>query len=457
MGLRFKLGASLGVLLAAVFAVYGVFTLQSEREIFLQGMEHRGVALLRSLAIPAAVAMADHDASTLDHYIVEFRDAAADLDLKYLAVLDDSGTAIAHTDSTAVGKRYRDPFAHAAIGDDEPITWEMQDAEEPLLVVSAPVTGAARLGTLRAGFTLTEVNTAIARSRRTVILVALLLAVVSTVIAYLVFSVLVINPVFRMRSMAARFGRGELDARVTLFQDDEVGQLGRALNGMAQQIQDYTASLEHQVDQRTEELASTNTRLVEANEQLQRLAKTDSLTGLYNRRYFMEQLEMEVQRGERIHHQFTVILLDVDHFKNYNDRNGHTEGDELLQRLAALLQVNTRSTDVVARYGGEEFVILLLGTGLNEGFATARKIQQAVAAQPFPHEDKQPGERLTISVGVAFYPHDSRDGRALVQCADEALYRSKAQGRNRVTRFDQMKDVKTRSVGGPPSSLRRRA
>ncbi|MEM6733208.1 MAG: diguanylate cyclase, partial [Myxococcota bacterium] len=160
---------------------------------------------------------------------------------------------------------------------------------------------------------------------------------------------------------------------------------------------------------------------------------------LHNRRHFMEQLQMEIRRGARIRHQFTVILLDVDHFKNFNDTNGHPEGDELLQRLAALLQINLRSTDVVARYGGEEFVILLLDTGIEEGHATALKLQQAVAAQPFPHEEHQPGERLTISVGVSFYPHDSRDGRKLVQYADEALYRSKELGRNRVTRYDELR------------------
>ena len=99
--------------------------------------------------------------------------------------------------------------------------------------------------------------------------------------------------------------------------------------------------------------------------------------------------------------------MDVDHFKTYNDTNGHPAGDELLQRLSALLEINLRATDVLARYGGEEFIVLLLDTGPEEGYATASKLQQVVATQPLPLETSQPGGKLTISVGIAFFPQDA--------------------------------------------------
>jgi diguanylate cyclase (GGDEF)-like protein len=108
--------------------------------------------------------------------------------------------------------------------------------------------------------------------------------------------------------------------------------------------------------------------------------------------------------------------------------------------MAALLSLNLRGTDVVARYGGEEFVVLLLDTGADEGFATANKLQQVVEAQPFPREETQPHGKLTISVGVAFYPHDSRDGRKLIDYADRALYKSKERGRNTVTRWADVRE-----------------
>lgn len=452
MGLRLKLGLTVGALITAVFAVYGFVTVQAQRDIFLQEMEHRGVALLRAFAIPSAVAMANNDTPTIDNYVVEFSEAASDLNLQYLAVMDYDGKIIAHTEAGEYGKVYRDAFTQEALKSEAPIAREQRlDDDRSLLVVTVPVVSGLRWGTLRAGFTLDEVEAAIASSRNRVLLFALALALSSTALAYFVLSLLVINPVLRMRGMAARFGQGRLDARVRLWQADEVGQLAKALNGMAQQIQDYTESLEQQVEARTGELASANVKLVRVNEQLERLARTDPLTGLHNRRHFMEQLDMEVKRGARVHHQFAVILLDVDHFKNFNDTNGHPEGDNLLQRLSHLLQINLRSTDHIARFGGEEFVILLLDNGPAEGFATAVKLQQAVAAQPFPFEENQPSGQLTISVGVSFYPHDSRDGRKLIQYADEALYRSKELGRNRVTRYEQMRPPVKPRVAERPS------
>jgi len=260
-------------------------------------------------------------------------------------------------------------------------------------------------------------------------------------IAYLMLSFLVIRPLFRMRDMARRFGSGRLESRVDLNQKDEMGQLAQQLNAMAEQIQGYTGSLENLVEERTAELAEMNDKLVAANKQLERLARTDALTGLYNRRYFMEQLNFEIRRGQRTPHEFAVIMMDMDQFKHYNDTNGHTAGDELLQRIAALFEINLRATDVVGRYGGEEFIVLLLDTRPNEGFATAEKLRSVVEAQPMPFEENQPSGKVTVSVGISFYPQDSKDGRQLIELADQALYESKRRGRNLVTRYADLRDA----------------
>jgi diguanylate cyclase (GGDEF)-like protein len=262
----------------------------------------------------------------------------------------------------------------------------------------------------------------------------LAVAIGAVAIAYWALSSLVIRPVVRMRNMARRFGSGELDARIALNNQDEMGQLALALNSMAQQIQNYALSLERLVQERTSELANANHKLVEVNEHLEKLAITDPLTGLYNRRYFMEQLEFELQRGQRSGaHEFAVLLLDIDHFKHYNDTNGHTAGDELLQQFAILLEQNLRGTDIVARYGGEEFIVLLYDTGVQKGVVTAMKLQQLLSMHALPYEKTQPTGKLTVSIGVAYYPHDATDARALIDQADQALYRSKQNGRNRVT------------------------
>lgn len=176
-------------------------------------------------------------------------------------------------------------------------------------------------------------------------------------------------------------------------------------------------------------VAIENARLYEETQQQ---AITDPLTGLYNRRRFEERVAEEIQRARRYEHPLAMVMADIDRFKRYNDTHGHPQGDVVLQKLARLLQTSVRGTDLVARYGGEEFAILLPETSKAGALAVAEKIRAAVAGHPFPSEETQPGGRLTISLGVATFPEDVKDPAELVHRADEALYRAKAEGRNRV-------------------------
>jgi len=435
MGLRLKLGLSVVLFVGGVFALVGYGANRAEHDILVEEMQSRAVTLLRSFAIPCASAMANNDTPTLDNYVDQFSETAQSMELEYMAVLDHQGRVVAHTRAEEYGERYDDPFTARAIASAQPMAVVSTRDENSLLEITVPVISGLRWGTLKAGFTLSKVHWQLAQRRTRLLLSGLAIALGAAAIAYLVLSLMVVRPVINMSRMAARFGAGNLDARVALRQRDEMGQLADQLNAMAWQIQEYTVSLETLVADRTRELAETNDKLRRANTQLERLATTDPLTGLFNRRYFMEQLNFEVRRGKRNPHEFALIMIDLDHFKDYNDANGHPLGDELLQRLAALLEINLRATDVVARYGGEEFIVLLLDTPPEEGLVTAQKLQQAVAAQPFPKEGSQPSGIVSASVGVAFYPTDSSDGRELIQCADQALYSAKASGRNTVRTY----------------------
>ena len=440
MGLRAKLAfAVLSVVVLAV-AAYVFTAIRHEERVLQRETESRAVALLRAFAIPCGVAMANNDTPTLDNYVVKLSEAASSLDLRHMAVLDFQGRVVSHTRQGEFGLVYDDPFTRTALAAESPQTRNVVENGEPVLEVAVPVVSGLRWGTISASFSLSNVERAIAARRTRVFVFALVMMSIPGLIAFLTLHRLVVRPIEKMQGMAERVSRGELAARVAIRSRDEVGQLAEQLNAMAQRIEDYTASLEKRVEERTHELAAANSQLVEVNQQLERLAKTDPLTGLYNRRQFMEQLDFEIRRGARNPHQFALILLDVDHFKSYNDAHGHSAGDELLQRMAALLSLNLRGTDVIARYGGEEFVVLLLDTGADEGYATAHKLQQVVEAQPFPREETQPNGKLTISVGVAFYPHDSRDGRKLIDYADRALYKSKERGRNTVTRWADVRE-----------------
>ena len=180
-------------------------------------------------------------------------------------------------------------------------------------------------------------------------------------------------------------------------------------------------------------LALVNANLVK---RLHTRAKTDGLTGLLNKAHFMnELLGPMIVEAESKAKSLSLFLFDIDHFKNYNDTNGHPAGDELLRALADLLRKQLRPTDRCCRYGGEEFVVAMPDTTRDEGFRIAERIRTAVEGEPFPHRESQPGGRVTISGGVAVLPHDGDSAATLTKHADMALYESKRRGRNRTTMY----------------------
>lgn len=164
--------------------------------------------------------------------------------------------------------------------------------------------------------------------------------------------------------------------------------------------------------------------------ELEREAVTDPLTGLYNRRFLMERLRSEVESLERYGGVCSVVMLDLDHFKRYNDSYGHVAGDEVLEQLAWVCLNEARDADVVARYGGEEFTLVLPDTPWGEGVEAAERLRRAVEEAAFEGEDVLPRGRLTVSLGVAGYPDHAESADGLIQMADRALYRAKEAGRN---------------------------
>src|SRR6478609_3468847 len=162
------------------------------------------------------------------------------------------------------------------------------------------------------------------------------------------------------------------------------------------------------------------------------LAITDGLTDLYNHRHFRERLSLEMERSNRTGLPLSVLMIDVDHFKGYNDRHGHLAGDNALRGVSKILQHGRRANDVVARYGGEEFAIILLDVGRNAAKEVAERICAQVAEFPFEFGSTQPSGKLTISVGVASFPDDGAEPALVLAAADRALFAAKNAGRNRV-------------------------
>ena len=180
------------------------------------------------------------------------------------------------------------------------------------------------------------------------------------------------------------------------------------------------------------QLQMYSSELERLNKEFKNMADRDWLTGLYNRRYLRSALDGEISRSMRHQRTFSLIILDVDHFKVFNDTHGHLAGDAALRDVATLLQQAGRTEDLCARYGGEEFLILMPETDHEAALQAAERIRHAVQAHPFEGRDEQPEGNVTVSLGVATFPADGPDGNALIGRADAALYHAKERGRNRV-------------------------
>jgi diguanylate cyclase (GGDEF)-like protein len=181
-----------------------------------------------------------------------------------------------------------------------------------------------------------------------------------------------------------------------------------------------------------DQLKKQNVQLEKANRTLKNLACRDGLTGLFNHRYFQDVLRHEIHRCARNEAIFSLIFLDVDHFKKYNDSHGHLAGDKLLRQLSEIFSKAVRRSDIVARYGGEEFVIILPSTSKKNAQIVGEKLRRYIEAFPFEGRGTQPNGKLTISLGISAFPDDGQERALLIQRADEAMYRAKNGGRNRV-------------------------
>jgi len=176
------------------------------------------------------------------------------------------------------------------------------------------------------------------------------------------------------------------------------------------------------------ELDLIHETLRKKNEELEMLSTTDSLTGLDNHRELMQRLDHEEARCKRERRSFSVLVGDVDHFKQYNDAFGHPAGDEVLKAISDIMRESARPVDCVARYGGEEFVVMMPDTSSTDALELAEHIRARVAAKKFQ------GRKMTLSIGVATFPEDADNAEGLISIADEALYQAKREGRDRAIR-----------------------
>lgn len=238
--------------------------------------------------------------------------------------------------------------------------------------------------------------------RPNAVLLILGLVLIVAIVGFMV-SAMLTGPLARLKDAAARVSAGDLSTELPTGGSGDVGYLTRAFNTLVSRLREK-----------------------ESQGELEKLSLTDSLTGLYNRRHLMGTLASEVQRSRRLRRSFTVLLADVDRFKQYNDTHGHLAGDAALVKIAEVFRKTTRQVDCVARYGGEEFVVMLLECTMATAAIVAERIRSHVAQQ-----DLGQGT-LTVSIGLAEYPDGGDSPEELIASADAAMYQAKSSGRNQV-------------------------
>jgi len=241
--------------------------------------------------------------------------------------------------------------------------------------------------------------------------VALLIALA----AYLL-GLTIVRPLSRLTRGATRIAGGDLEVSLPHYGRSELGYLTKVFNEMVERLRAFR-----------DENAAINRALRERNDELRAQTMIDSLTGLYNRATLSELLAKEMARSLRHGHPFSILMIDIDYFKRFNDTHGHPAGDELLRGIAGIFRSLVRSCDMAARYGGEEFLILLTQTGSAEALYFAEKVRRKVAETRALN-----GTTVTVSIGVAAFPENGADVDSIIHQADAALYRCKRGGRNRV-------------------------
>jgi GGDEF domain-containing protein/HAMP domain-containing protein len=436
-----------------------------------QSFESRSAGLVRSLGAMGASMLSAQPPDdvalqqALDN-LEEFGHGEAH-GIQWLAFVDCAGLVQAHTDPRRFGTRLHElPAEWTHCEEDGAGGAGTLDAElsgmaysGSQLLVAAPVRLETRSGTVAASFRLDEVGVHEATGRRRAFLFAAGFAAVLAVLLSLLLRSAVARRLTRLTEDTEALRRGELDRRSRVRGGDEVGRLATAFNAMADRLSEHAQYLEQEVKLRTKELES-------ANRELQRLATTDPLTGLLNRRRMNEILEQTLDHHHRKQRQLSVVMIDLDHFKRFNDSFGHLAGDELLRVLGLRLRTRSRASDTAvrlgadpptprsgsfpraqldsspdgvvedqdaaaARYGGEEFVLILPETSKADAIRVAERVRAAVAEAPLVGGLGEEG-RVTLSAGVATFPEDGQDQDALLRAADDALYAAKHAGRNRI-------------------------
>ena len=269
--------------------------------------------------------------------------------------------------------------------------------------------------------------------RERLIVFFFLFILLSTVLNLCILSV-VLNPVRRLTQRLRSFIEGENIDKINPADYPE-------MRGLVEATIEFVNSVERE--------KSVASMIRQVSRKRAMMAEKDAMTGLYNKNYLLTMVNGELSRSKVLGDSLSLVMLDIDNFKHYNDTNGHPAGDEVLIEIANILRENTRDLDLCARFGGEEFMVVLPKTPLRIAEEIAERIRTMVQSASFPHEDKQPLGMLTASFGVASFPDHATIADDLVRKTDVALYAAKRAGKNRVCVYAKSLEQKLSSTTEP--------
>lgn len=432
-------------MVAIAMAIMGIFMMTGQQEQHEREVENNAQVLLAAISVPCVRALSSNRIEELDQVLEEFAEGMVEsADVESVAVLDNQLRVVGHTDKDLYGRRADDEFSVLAASQPEVLTRVEGKGRSRAMLVSKPLDTSIkglpgiRWGTLVARIGLARADREIRRTLWVGLQSVGLFALITALLLFFVLERLFLRPIARLSEAAESIREGDLTARSGIVGRGELGSLGATFDRMAEELKKHTDHLQKLVYERTEKLNHANQDLVRtagqlklANEALQELARTDSLTGLSNRRHMTETLDFHFALARRGGRPISFAMLDVDFFKHYNDTNGHPAGDEVLRALSDLIRQRVRKTDIPCRYGGEEFAIMFPDTDGEQSLAVAEEVRRIVEEHAFPLEEKQPDGGLTVSIGVAVLDKGMEEVGDLIARADEALYKAKAEGRNR--------------------------
>ena len=421
LGVRQKVLLVLMLVLLTALTISGWFALQEEKRNILSEVKQRGTDISRFVSKSLVYSVVGYDYHTIDLLLKEIVQSE---DVGYSKVVNLKGNTMAEAGEMV---------------EDDPLN---------MVIFTEKITlDDDVIGTLTLGFSTKKTMLRLEKQKFSLIKREAFIILLIAIGEFIALSFIIIKPVGIISKSLNDRDEDEnvMLGTIPLSSNDEFGELAKQFNELSYNLNIANSELQSRIDYADDELIKTNNillersaELMELNEEFKKISITDSLTGIYNRRYFEETLASEIEITKRYGYINSILVIDIDKFKKVNDRYGHVHGDNVIKMVALIMGARLRETDVLCRIGGEEFVAICRGADKQSAIELADTLRACIERQVTSTGNED--IKVTVSIGVATVTKDNvdTDGENIFKYADVALYHSKDNGRNSVTHYDDI-------------------